>query len=30
MFNTKKYKKYYEVKDSEGKIRKYLILNMLY
>lgn len=25
MFNTKKYKKYYEVKDFEGKTRKFLI-----
>ena len=25
MFHTKKYKKYYEVKDFEGKIRKFLI-----
>ena len=25
MLNTKKYKKYYEVKDFEGKTRKFLI-----
>ena len=25
MFHTKTYKKYYEVKDCEGKIRKFLI-----